>query len=318
MKPSHQFAVIVVSYNTRDLLLECLSSVISSTNYAQVEIVVVDNSSRDQSVEAVAQTYPGVRTIRNATNVGFGAACNQGIRATRAPLILLLNSDARLTGESFRALCDAVDLNDSWGAAGCRIVTPDGLETTNTRNFLTPFNQALELLGVVGRMSSRFLKRTYRPKVAPNQLDCDVDWIDGACLMLRRSALDEVGLFDEQFFMYSEDEDLCFRLKKSGWSICYSASGVAVHHGAASSSQNEQEMLFQFYTSQMRLLAKHRGAFSVLLYMTNMCVALMIKRVGATILPDKKTNSERLTKQHRALISAWTSRKHPTRPSSNP
>jgi GT2 family glycosyltransferase len=318
VKPSHQFAVIVVSYNTRDLLLECLSSVIGSTDYAQVEIVVVDNSSRDQSAEAVCQAYPEVNIIRNESNLGFGAACNQGIRATGAPFILLLNSDARLTGESFHALCDAVNLNDSCGAAGCRIVTPDGVETTNTRNFLTPFNQALELLGVVGRISSRFLKRTYRPTVDPNQIDCAVDWIDGACLMLRRSALDKVGLFDEQFFMYSEDEDLCLRLKKSGWTICYSASGSVVHHGAASSSQNEQEMLVEFYTSQMRLLAKHHGAFSALLYMTNMCAVLMIKRAGARILPGKKINNERLTKQHRALISAWTLRKHPARPSSNP
>ena len=119
MNPSPQFAVIVISYNTRDLLLECLSSIIRSTNNAHVEIVVVDNSSQDQSVEAVAQTYPQVRTISNETNLGFGAACNQGIKATSAPLILLLNSDARLTTESFGALCDAVNLDHSCGAAGC-------------------------------------------------------------------------------------------------------------------------------------------------------------------------------------------------------
>src|SRR2546425_9496009 len=101
MKPSPQVAVVVVSYNTRDLLLSCLASVVESTNPANVEIVVVDNASNDGSHEAVRQTYPQVITIANPVNLGFAVACNQAIRATTSPLILLLNSDARLSAESF-------------------------------------------------------------------------------------------------------------------------------------------------------------------------------------------------------------------------
>jgi GT2 family glycosyltransferase len=267
---------------------------------------VVDNGSSDGSSEAVRQTYPQVVTILNETNLGFGVACNQAIEATVAPLILLLNSDASLTSESFDTLCNAIHLNHRCGAAGCRLVNSAGVETTNTRNFLTPFNQALELLGVVGWLNSRYLKRSYRPTPDHNQLDCKVDWIDGACLMLRRQALDEVGVFDEQFFMYSEDEDLCFRLRSNGWTVCYSAGGSSIHQGAASTMQNKSEMLRQFYSSQILFLSKHRGKVSAQLYLVSMKAVLLLKRLSHPLFSRNrgKESAERLV----ALSRAWTSK----------
>lgn len=275
MKPSPQVAVVVVSYNTRDDLINCLASVIESTRSPDTEIVVVDNASTDGSLETVGKTYPQVVTIANPTNVGFGVACNQAIRATVAPFILLLNSDAAITPQSFQVLRNALSENAQCGAAGCRIINSAGTETANTRNFLTPFNQAAEQSGFMSWTSWKYLRRTHLPKLDRNEQDCTVDWIDGACLMVRRAALDEVGLFDEEFFMYSEDEDLCFRLRQHGWTICYSASATARHQGAASTSQNSFEMLRQFYLSQMLFLSKHRR--SVLLYATAMKTILFLK-----------------------------------------
>jgi GT2 family glycosyltransferase len=275
MKPSPQVAVVVVSYNTRDDLLNCLASVIESAQPTQTEIVVVDNASTDGSLEAVRQTYPHLMTIANPANVGFGVACNQAIRATTGPFILLLNSDAAITPESFQVLCDALNRNARCGAAGCRLVNSAGAETTNTRNFLTPFNQAAEQSGLLNWTSWKYLRRIHLPTLDRNEQDCSVDWIDGACLMVRRTVLDEVGLFDEAFFMYSEDEDLCFRMRQHGWTICYAASGVARHQGAASTSQNSFEMLRQFYLSQMLFLAKHRR--SVRLYATAMRTMVSLK-----------------------------------------
>jgi GT2 family glycosyltransferase len=277
MKPSPQFAVVVVSYNTRELLLGCLASVIESAATEDVEIVVVDNASSDGSLESVHQTYPQVKTIANQTNLGFGVACNQAIRVTTAPFVLLLNSDATITPASFQALHDAFSTNARCGAAGCRLVGSGGVETTNTRNFLTALNQAAELTGVMGWTDWKRLRRTHRPTTDQNLMDCSVDWIDGACLMVRRAALDEVGLFDEEFFIYSEDEDLCFRLRSHGWTICYSAAGTAHHQGAASSSQNKSVMLRHFYASQMLFLAKHRGNGSALVYLTAMKITLALK-----------------------------------------
>jgi len=297
MKQSPQVAVVVVSYNTRDLLISCLSSVIESTSPADVEIVVVDNASNDGSLETVRQTYPQVMTIGNRTNLGFGVACNQAIRATTAPFILLLNSDATITAESFQALNDAISRNAHCGAAGCRIVNSAGLETTNTRNFLTPLNQALEQSGLMRWISWKYLRRTHRPTFDENEQDCSVDWIDGACLMLRRAALDEVGLFDEQFFMYSEDEDLCFRLRRHGWTICYSAKGNALHHGAASTSQKKFDMLRHFYSSQMLFLSKHRSHRSAFLYAVSMKTVLVLK---SSLLRDRNRR-ETAREQLRAL-----------------
>src|SRR5882724_2827181 len=272
-----QVAIVVVSYNTRDLLLECLASVVGSTQGRSTKLVIVDNSSEDGSYEAIREAYPNATAIRNSTNLGFGAACNQGFKATDAPFILLLNSDARLTAQAFHALCDCLEQNERCGAAGCKLIDAAGAEIINTRNFLTPLNQAFELTGIEVGLGS--LQRTRPPKLDRNLADCSVDWIDGACLMLRRAALDEAGFFDERFFMYSEDEDLCFRLRKRGWLVCFCGAGTAVHHGAASTRLNKIDMLRNFYLSQILFLLKHHGPFSAFLFAAAMRTVLVLKRL---------------------------------------
>jgi GT2 family glycosyltransferase len=297
-----QVAVVVVSYNTRDLLLDCLASVLGSTQGRNIELVIVDNASEDGSSEAVREAYPHAVAIRNATNLGFGAACNQGIRATSANLILLLNSDARLTAQAFQTLCDCLEKDQRRGAAGCRLIDAAGAEVINTRNFLTPLNQAVELAGI--NLGLRSLRRTRRPSLERNVVDCSVDWIDAACLMLRRAALDEVGLFDERFFMYSEDEDLCFRLRKRGWLVCFCGAGTAVHHGAASSRLNRIAMLRHFYRSQMLFLSKHRSKRSTFLYAVLLKVVLLLKRWLLRDGHRRRTAEEQST----ALKAAWNAR----------
>src|SRR6185503_19393574 len=205
----------------------------------------------------VCEAYPKAKSIRNSTNIGFGAACNQGIRATTSPFVLLLNSDAKLTTQGFESLLGCLKQIERCGAAGCRLINPSGIEVTNTRNFLNPVNQAIETAGI--RFGTRGLQRAYKPRPGLSHVDCSVDWIDGACLILRRSALDEVGLFDERFFMYSEDEDLCFRLRERGWLVCFCSAGTVIHHGAASTEPARLSMLRQFYVSQLLFLSKHFG-----------------------------------------------------------
>jgi len=287
-----EITVVVISYNTKQLLLECLASVIESTGSINIELIVVDNASEDGSIEAVRTSYPQVTTISNLTNVGFGAACNQAIRATNSPYILLINSDARLTSTALSTLYDCLRLNCRCGAAGCRLVNAEGKELVNTRFFLTPFNQALELIGLPAILPIRFTCRTQRPSLDENLLDCSIDWIDGACLFLRREALDEAGLFDERFFLYSEDEDLCLRLQKAGWSICFSAIGTAIHHGGASSTNNGFEMLCNFYLSQMLFLSKHRASASVFFFQVSMLSALSLKYLTRWFRRDSRGREE--------------------------
>lgn len=306
MHPRPKVAVVVVSHNTRDLLITCIGSIIESTQSEDIEVVVVDNASGDGSYEAVRRHHPQAIAIRNEVNIGFAAACNQGIGATSAPFILLLNSDAQLTGHAFRALCDCMRF-DRCGAAGCKLVNAEGAEMVSVRNFLTPFNQALELTGLTTRLRSRRFRRTCQPALSEERLDCSVDWVEGSCLILRRAVLDELGLFDERFFMYSEDEDFCMRLKQRGWLICYSAAGFAVHHGGASTAQHRIEMLHYFYSSQVLFLSKHSGFSSVLLYVACMSFVLTVRRVLLPVLSrnaDARDAGERLF----ALRRAWSAR----------
>jgi len=296
-----QIAVVVVSYNTRDLLLECLASVIESTQGRGVQLVVVDNSSEDGSYQAVLEAYPLATAICNSTNLGFGAACNQGFKATDAPFILLLNSDARLTPQAFHALCDCLEQNQRCGAAGCKLIDAAGAEVINTRNFLTPLNQAFELAGIDVGLGS--LQRARRPNPGRDLADCSVDWIDGACLMLRRAALDEAGFFDERFFMYSEDEDLCFRLRKRGWLVCFCGAGTAVHHGAASSRLKKFDMLRHFYLSQMLFLLKHRGTCSAFLFAAAMKIVLVLKRLLLRDASRREAANEHLQALREASLS---------------
>jgi len=272
-----QVAVVVVSYNTRELLLECLASACESTQGQSVQIVVVDNASEDGSLEAVRDAYPQAVAIQNATNRGFAAACNQAIRNSSSQFVLLLNSDARLTAQAFEALYECVDQNERCGAAGCRLIDATGAVAINTRNFLTPLNQAFELAGI--NVGLKALRRTHQPNFDGRMSDCSVEWIDGACLMLRRAALDDAGLFDERFFMYSEDEELCYRLRKRGWVVCFCADGSVSHHGGASSRFNKTDNLRHFFLSQMLFLSKHRGSYSVLMYDVAMWIVLSLKTV---------------------------------------
>jgi N-acetylglucosaminyl-diphospho-decaprenol L-rhamnosyltransferase len=296
MPPAPQVAIIVVSHNTRDLLLACLASVIQSTQGRQVEVVVVDNASMDSSAAAARAAFPQAVIISNLENRGFAAACNQAIGSTRAPLLLLLNSDARLTARAFDTLVDCLQVNERCGAAGCRVVDGRGV-AVNARNFLTPFNQALEPVG--RRTGGRRLRRTHDVRLDERGMDCGVDWLTGACLMLRRAALDDAGLFDERFFMYSEDEDLCFRLRRRGWLVCFSGNAEVWHQGGASSALKPREMLAHFYAGQMRFLGKHSGGLSVALYRFVMTATLTLKRLWR-----RRGSGDELSERLRALRRA--------------
>ncbi|MGA9770114.1 MAG: glycosyltransferase family 2 protein [Blastocatellia bacterium] len=303
MSARPQIAIVVVSYNTRSLLLECLASVTESTPGESLELVVVDNASDDGSFEAARAACPQGVFIRNSTNLGFGAACNQAIRQTSAPLILLLNSDARLTADAFTALIDLLDSNSRCGAAGCRLTDAQGRERVSARNFLTPLNQAFELLSITKLFRSRYFSRTHHLQLDRNLTDCSVDWLEAACLIVRRAALDETGLFDERFFMYSEDEDLCRRLKNHDWSVCFTGQGAAIHHGGQSSATRRLEMLCRFYSSQMLFLSKHRGRASVSLYRFAMKSALILKRFLLRGEARRKESAERLVAFRRACAN---------------
>jgi GT2 family glycosyltransferase len=301
-----RLSAVIVSHNTRDLVLKAIGSVVECGD-SSLEVIVVDNASEDGSVDAVRRTFPEARVISNSNNLGFGRACNQAIDVIESEYILLLNSDAQLTADGLGAMVGCMESTPRCGAASCAIDTSGGQTAATARNFLTPFNQALEHLGVSTRWQSRRLRRTCLIDTDSGGCDCTVDWVEASCVLLRHSALAEVGLFDERFFMYSEDEDLCYRLRAAGWLVCYTNAASVFHVGGASSVRYGVGMLRQFYLSQMRFLHKHHGRTSVFFYSIGMTLVLLLKRLwpGGNVAANRRQQARDRLRAFRMARSGW-------------
>ena len=228
-------SVVVVSFNTRDLLRDCLTALRMETEGITNEVFVVDNVSRDGSAEMVEAQFPEVKLIRSSVNLGFGGANNQAFKVATGRFIVLLNSDAFLEPMALRRSIAYMDANSRIGLGGARLIGADGSWQASCRMFPSPLNDFLSLSGLAAKFpKSRFLGRqdhTWANQDEP----ADADWVPGAYSVIRRSVLDEVGHFDEQFFLYYEEVDLCKRIKRAGYTVRYWPDVVVVHLGGESS-----------------------------------------------------------------------------------
>jgi hypothetical protein len=269
-------SVIVVSWRTRELTLACLAALEADAARREVsaETILVDNGSADGTVETVRREHPAVAVIASERNLGFAAGCNLGTARARGRHVLLLNPDAVVAPGTLAALVGFLDAAPRAGAAGCRLVSPSGEAQFSCGRFLTPFNQFAETLGLARLVRAAALRRSYTDR----ELDADaveVDWVVGACLAVRRAALDEVGGLDERFFMYSEDEDLCYRLRAADWSV-YLLPRVAVTHvGGGSAAQAFDRMRAAARASQTAFIRKHHGAAYAALFRALMRLAAL-------------------------------------------
>jgi hypothetical protein len=235
LKP--EVTVIVVNLDTREFLRKCL---LSLSGQKLCEIVVVDNGSQDGSVEMVKAEFPQVKLIPLLHNIGFAAATNLGFQTSSTPFICLLNSDAYLLNQALSTLLNFMKEHPEVGAVGPKLLNPDGTLQLSAARFPTPFSFFLGAV-VAGRLyrkirpSGRFFAEYALPEEDYTRC-CEVDWLKGACLMIRRSAIGE-SIFDEKFFFYYEEADLCYRLKSSGWKVFLVPQATVIHQGGASSSQ---------------------------------------------------------------------------------
>lgn len=232
-----ELSLIIVSFNTRNLLRDCLASAMQMAAGFTTEIFVVDNASHDGSAEMVADEFPAVHLMRTAENVGFGRANNLALQQARGRYIVLLNSDAFLQSGALGRAIAHMDANPRCGAGGACLVSRDGSAQPSARMFHTVLNDAIVLSGLAHRFPrSRFfgrLDRTWSDLSQP----ASVDWIPGAFVILRPEALERAGLFDPAFFLYYEEVDLCRRLKNAGYEVCYWPDIVVTHIGGESSRQ---------------------------------------------------------------------------------
>lgn len=253
-------SAIVVSYNVCDLLRDCLRAFYACAD-VPAEIVVVDNASTDNSAEMVAHEFPEVRLIRLNANVGFGRANNAGLQQTEGRFILLLNPDVTVMPGCVGRLADFLLVRPDVGAVGPRLQRPDGsLDLAARRGFPTPAAAFYRLSGLSKLFpdSERFSR--YNMGYVPPTETHEIDAGTAACLLVRRAAVDRVGFFDPDYFMYGEDIDLCYRLKTGGWKVYYLPTARAIHLKGASTRQQTVRMLWEFHRAMWTFHSKHYAA----------------------------------------------------------
>ena len=248
-------SIIVVSYNARDLLERSLASVADGPS----EVIVVDNASTDGSPELVRERFPSVRLVELPENRGFGAGNNEGMRIASGGYFLLLNSDAWPVGDSVDRLLAFMDANPGVGVAGPRLVGTDGRLQKSVRSFPTVWRIATEYF-FLRKLApgSRALNAFYGAGFDYSERR-EADFLMGAVLMLRRAAVEQVGDFDTDFFMFSEETDLCYRMKEAGWTVEFSPEAEFVHVGGASTKPEWNRMYREQLRGHLLFLAKHDG-----------------------------------------------------------
>ena len=253
-----ELSVIVVSYDCRELLEACLASLPRGAAGLSYEVIAVDNASRDGTAEWLAR-IPRVRTVCNKHNLGFASASNQGLRESRGRYLLLLNPDTRVGDSALRRTRDYLESEPGLAAASCRVERPDGsLDPSCKREFPTAWDAFSRFSGLSRAFPrSRWFAR-YDARHLPDDVRQVVPLIDGCFMMIRRSALRDIGLLDERFFMYAEEMDWCRRATERGWRIGYDPSGTVVHLKGEITRRHTFRMLYHFHRSMALYCWKYR------------------------------------------------------------
>jgi hypothetical protein len=249
-------SVVIVSWNTRPLLLRCLESIFAFPPEGEFEVFVVDNASSDGSVDMVRQQFPQVELIANRENLGFAHANNQALCRCQGEAVILLNPDTEVKPGAFQAMLAFLRENPGVGAIGPLVLNPDGTLQHSCSPTPTLYRETLRLLHLPGMRPDGYYPMQGWDRDAPRQ----VEILLGACILLRHAALDQIGFLDEDYFIYSEEVDLCSRLKKSGWELYWVPAAQIVHYGGQSTQQVAQEMFFRLYESKLKYFRKHRGS----------------------------------------------------------
>ena len=250
-----KLSIVIVSYNVRSYLEQCLDSVQKAAEGLDTEVFVVDNASSDDTVEAIGSRYPWVQLIANKENLGFARANNIAIRQAQGEYVLLLNPDTTVAEHTLREAIAFMDNHPQAGGAGVMMHNEDGTRAPESRRAIpTPWVSALKMLGFTSR---------YYMSHLPWDEPARIEVISGAFCLLRHEALDRIGLLDEDFFMYGEDIDLSYRLLKGGWENWYLPLPI-VHYKGKSTQKSEFRYVHIFYQAMLIFFRKHYSHLSIL------------------------------------------------------
>ena len=248
--------IAIVSYNTREVILDCVQSVYAHTADISFEVIVVDNDSRDGTVAALKDAFPSTRIIANPDNRGFAKAVNQALAVSCGRHVLLLNSDTIVRDQALETMVAYLDAHPDVGAVSCKQWRGDG----HLNQSCHPFPSIRDHL-FYSALFQRIAPTMQAAAAATHAVDCtqsqDVDWANGACLMVRRSLLQQLGGLDEEFFMYFEDVDLCRRLHQQGHRVHHLAEAEIVHFIGRSSGRDRERLQLVWEFSRIRYIEKH-------------------------------------------------------------
>lgn len=300
-----KLSIVIVSWNTRKLLRACLNSILRGCGDGfDFEILAVDNASSDGSAEMIRRDFPEVRLFQLPENIGFARANNHAVREARGQYVLLLNPDTKVGTGAIRRLVDFMEQRPKAGAVGPRVLNPDGSLQTSCYPSPTLFRE--------------FWRLFHLDRIKPLALyemeewDCDlsrqVEVLQGACLLVRGAAFRESGLLDEDYFIYSEDVDLCRRLREAGWTLHWEPGATVLHYGAQSTTQVEDPMFLRLYEGKVAYFRKHHGPGSAAVYKVILLMASLSRQILGPIAMLKRSSRRRrdlsLARRYRLLVRA--------------
>lgn len=293
---------IIVNWNTRDILRNCLNSIYKTVKDIDYEVYVVDNNSTDGSQEAVKKDFPDVNLIENKTNTGFGHANNQAFDVMQGKYAVLLNTDAVLKENAIKDLLGFMDKHPKAGIAGVQLLNDDGSKQNSIDNFPSIETEILNKSLLRLLFPNKYLSknRNYDKPV-------EVDSVIGACMMVRKEAMDEVGLFDEDYFFFLEETDWCSRMEKKGWSVYHVPEARVFHLSGYSKKIAPWESQIEYYRSLYTFFRKNRGVVSYitlrLLKPVKILINLLLNIIGNLItLFQNERLKGKMIKYHKLLI----------------
>lgn len=254
LKCSRDLSVIIVNWNTKKLLLNCIESFYRTTKGLTFEIFVVDNGSQDGSVDSVRRTFPEIELIQNQENLGFARANNDALRKSTGRYALLSNTDVILKDGAIEALAEFMDRNPDVGIAGGQLLNGDGSKQNSFDNFPSLATEVINksLLRI-------FFPTRYPSKRVNYSSPIDVHSVIGACMIVRSQAIREVGLLDEDYFFFMEETDWCYRMKRRGWRVCHVPRAEIIHLQGRTANLVKDRAKIEYYRSLYLFFKKHQG-----------------------------------------------------------
>jgi GT2 family glycosyltransferase len=300
-------SILIVNWNTRQDLLDCLASVYAAEGPHAFEVIVFDNASTDGSAAAVAACFPQVRVVAGTENIGFARANNRAAREARGAFWLLLNPDAIVHPGAIEHLLAFLEGRPDVAAVGPRLLNPDGSLQPSIERLPTLFGEWWRLF----HLNRLYPVSHYPAMVLRSRQPRRVEVLNGACLLLRREALDGQPLFDEAYFVYSEEVDLCDRLRDAGWVLHWVPEAVVTHRGGQSTRQAADRMFLELYRNKLLFFRKRRGPAAARAYKVILFQAAVVRCLGgwlARVLPlRKRVGWASLGRQYALLLRALPS-----------